>query len=140
MMLRVVLGGAAAVILLLVLLGGRQEPSGAAASAATAPNGCPTALLSLGRNPVAQASRVALEGERKRDRPQVIGAVVATTDFFRSQQVVTRCGRRVASRSVVVSMRRRAFLSGPDQSASLSQSTVVVGRFKSGWRVWDVLH
>jgi hypothetical protein len=46
----------------------------------------------------------------------------------------------VARRSVVVTIRRRAYDRGPNRSASLAVGEVVVGRFRAGWRVWNILH
>ncbi len=97
-------------------------------------------LLGLGRNPLAHASRTALRRERPRERPQVISAAVATERVDRARFVRNACGRHVAARSVVVSVYRRAYDGAPNNSASLAQGTVVVGRFKSGWRIWEVLH
>ena len=112
----------------------------ASATSAAAVAKCPTKLRPLGSNPVAAASRAALAAERSGDRSRVTGAAIATTRFDRSQQVVRACGTRIAARSVVVTIHRRAYDSGPNRSASLSQATVVVARFSSGWRVWNVLH
>ena len=118
------------------------DPSRASQSlpARAAKQDCPKGLLPLGRNPVSPAAEAALHGERKSDRPRVIGAFVGSAPVGRAPQVVHACGRRIAARSIVVSIDRRAYHSGPDRSASLSQSVVVVGRFRAGWRVWMRLH
>ena len=116
-----------------------DKPVRTAAPARSAAS-CPMKLLSLGANPIGPASRAALRAERPVDRPQIRDAAIASLNFDRSPQVTHNCGRRIAARSIVVTILRRAYQSGPKQSASLSQGVVVVGRFRSGWRVWDVLH
>jgi hypothetical protein len=114
--------------------GTSSHPQRAAAS------GCPSRLLPLGPNPIAAAARVALRGEREADKPRVRAASIASTGQNRGRHVKTMCGDSVARRSVTVDIKRRVYNSGPNNSASLSQSVVVVGRFKSGWRVWTRLH
>ncbi|HEX2085853.1 MAG TPA: hypothetical protein VHF89_09235 [Solirubrobacteraceae bacterium] len=116
--------------------GGADAPTLRAAAA----RDCPRDLLPLGRNPIAPATRAALRGFDARDRPQVVGAAIADREFDRAGQVGQSCGPRVAARSVVVALHLRAFDHGPNRSASLAQRTVVVGRFRTGWRVWEVLH
>jgi len=139
-MSRLVLGGVACAALFVAPVHGPPHERVVSANAASVRDGCPTGLLTLGSNPVAAASRAALRAEKSGGRPRVTGAAVATTRFDRSSQVGTRCGQRAAARSVVVTIHRRAYDSGDNRSASLSQGTVVVARFRSGWRVWSVLH
>lgn len=130
----------ASVVTAVVLAGTIERRVAPASAVSKLAASCPTKLLPLGANPVEAASHVALRAERARDLAQVTGAVIATLAFDRSHQVVHNCGSRVAARSVVVTIHRRAYDRGPNKSASLSQGTIVLGRFKSGWRVWDVLH
>ena len=123
-----------------VLAGGDTDRDVTAAAAIRKAPDCPAKLLPLGSNPIGLATRAAMKAERRRDRPQVRGAAVATLNFGRSGQVVHNCGSRIAASSVVVTIHRRAHDSGRNKSASLSEGIVVVGRFQSGWRIWDVLH
>ncbi len=69
-------------------------------------------------------------------KPQAVAADLATVDHQRSGEAKYDCGTRVWPRSVVVSITRRAFL----PSASLSEKVFFVGRFKSAYRVWQVVH
>lgn len=98
---------------------------------------CPRAALALGSNPVAPASRAALAREPREGDAQVVGAAIAgRSGDLRAQQVIARCGRRLAARTVIVYLTRRAYL--PAQSAS--QGVHFVSRFRVGWRVWEVAH
>lgn len=54
----------------------------------------------------------------------------------RGREVSNLCSNRVAARTVVVQLLFPRML----PSASLSQSTVFVGRFANGYRVWLVAH
>jgi hypothetical protein len=69
-------------------------------------------------------------------RPQVVGAALATNDHLRGSEAKFDCGTRVWRRTVVVYITLRALL----PSASLSQNVFFVGRFKHGYRVWQVVH
>jgi hypothetical protein len=97
----------------------------------------PRGLLPLtGVNPIGSATNAALRYMRASSRPQVVSAALATRDQQRGRQAKFSCGRRVWQRSVVVYITARAAL--PAQSAS--QRVFFVGRFKSGYRVWQVVH
>jgi hypothetical protein len=63
-------------------------------------------------------------------------ADLATADRGRGPGAKFECGARVWRRTVVVYVTLRRFL----PSASLSERIVFVGRFKSGYRVWQVVH
>jgi hypothetical protein len=109
--------------------------SGAASSRAVQAAGCPkTALPISGTNPIAAATNAALRRVPLRDRPQVRGAQLAIADTSRGPQVRTQCGQRVAARTIVVYVLRRAYL--PAQSAS--QGVYFVSRFAGGYRAWQV--
>lgn len=97
----------------------------------------PRGLLPLiGANPIAPATTAALRHEKPANRPQVVSAVLATMDSQRGPQAKFACGSRVWRRTVVVYVTDRALL----PSESLSQHVFFVGRFKSGYRVWQVVH
>ena len=99
--------------------------------------GCPRAVLPLsGANPIGPASAAALLREQSSAKPQVRGATLAIGDATRGRQVLRQCGRRIAARTIVVYVLRRAFL--PAQSAS--QGVYFVSRFPNGYRVWQVAH
>jgi len=70
------------------------------------------------------------------DRPQVVSASFAPTDRGRGPEAKFECGARVWRRTVVVYVTLRAFL----PSASLSEKVFFVGRFRGGYRVWQVVH
>jgi hypothetical protein len=72
----------------------------------------------------------------KAGKPQVAAADLATGDRQRGPQAKYECGTRVWRRTVVVYITLRAFL----PSASLSEKVFFVGRFKHGYRVWQVVH
>jgi hypothetical protein len=111
--------------------------SGAASPLAVQAAGCPRAALPIaGTNPIVAATQAALRRVPVRDRPQVRGALLAIADPSRGPQVRTQCGRRVAGRTIIVYVLRRAYL--PAQSAS--QGVYFVSRFASGYRVWQVAH
>ena len=96
----------------------------------------PRGLLPLTANPIAPATRAAMTYMKTSDRPQVTAARLAINDPSRGPQAKYACGTRVWRRTVVVYITARAFL--PAQSAS--QRVFFVGRFKSGYRVWQVVH
>jgi hypothetical protein len=50
------------------------------------------------------------------------------------------CGRQVASRTIVISLKRRGFARPPVHSASLSAGFDFVARFPRGYRVWQLAH
>ena len=97
----------------------------------------PRGLLPLaGANPIGPATAAALRYSKATSRPQVVSAVLATMDRSRGGQAKFSCGARVYRRTVVVYVTDRAAL----PSQSLSQRVFFVGRFRSGYRVWQVVH
>ena len=54
----------------------------------------------------------------------------------RAQYIKDKCGRNAARRTVVVTL----FFPAAKPSASLSQGTVFVSKFQTGYRVWTVAH
>jgi hypothetical protein len=110
--------------------------AGASAPPSNGARICPRALLPLPANPVAPASRAALAREDAKGRPQVVGAVIASREPSARGAQVRVCGARVAERTVIVYVVRRAYL--PAQSAS--QGVHFVGRTRNGYRVWQVAH
>jgi hypothetical protein len=87
-------------------------------------------------NPIGASAAAALRYEKKTSHPQVRGATFATADQERGPQAKYSCGVRVWQRTVVVYVLDRAML--PAQSAS--QRVYFVGRFRSGYHVWQVVH
>jgi hypothetical protein len=111
--------------------------SGAASSQRGSAARCPRGARPLsGTNPIGPATQVALGRVPAREKPQVRGAMLAIGDAQRGPQVTTECGRRIAARTIVVYVLRRAYL--PAQSAS--QGVYFVSRFAGGYRVWEVAH
>jgi hypothetical protein len=111
--------------------------SGAASPLPVQAAGCPRAALPIsGTNPIAAATNAALRRVPVRDRPQVRGAQLAIADISRGPRVKTQCGQRIAARTIVVYILRRAYL--PAQSAA--QGVYFVSRFDRGYRVWQVAH
>ena len=97
----------------------------------------PRGLLPIGGvNPIGAAVTAALRYEQRASRPQVRAALLATADRQRGPQARFSCGTRVWQRTVVVYILERAML--PAQSAS--QRVYFVGRFRAGYRVWQVVH
>jgi hypothetical protein len=96
----------------------------------------PRGLLPLQVNSVGPAAAAALKHEDPKSKPLVLSATLATVDQGRGQIAKRECGTRVWQRTVVVYIRLRAFL----PSASLSERVSFVGRFKSGYRVWQIAH
>ena len=99
-------------------------------------DGCPTGLLALTANPIGPAVTAALVGDSAGNRPQAVGASIASRDAQRGPQVRARCGTGVWRRTVVVYITDRALL--PSQSAS--QRVLFVGRTSAGYRVWQRAH
>lgn len=95
----------------------------------------PRGLLPLSANPIGPSAKAAVR-YAKSGRPQVVAADLATVDHQRGGEAKYDCGTRVWRRTVVVYITLRAFL----PSASLSEKVFFVGRFKSGYRVWQVVH
>jgi hypothetical protein len=97
----------------------------------------PRGLLPLtGANPIGPATTAALRHSKASSRPQVVSALLATMDRQRGREAKFECGTRVYRRTVVVYLTDRAAL----PSQSLSQRVFFVGRFRSGYRVWQVVH
>jgi len=97
----------------------------------------PRGLLPLtGANPIAPAAAAALHYTKATGRPQVVSAVLATNDRQRGAEAKFECGARVYQRTVVVYVTDRAAL----PSQSLAQHVFFVGRFKSGFRIWQIVH
>jgi hypothetical protein len=122
--------GAAAAVLLTAL-----AAAGLASSSVSQPN-CPRGLLPLPRNAIGPAAAAALRAVPKRDDPQVTGAVFAAHDNQRGPQARRQCGATVWRRTVVVYITRRAYL----PAVSASSGVYFVGRFRGGFRVWQVVH
>jgi hypothetical protein len=96
----------------------------------------PRGLLPLTANPIGPATTAALRSTKPAAKPQVTVADLATADHERGGEARFDCGARVWRRTVVVYITLRAFL----PSASLSQNVFFVGRFRTGYRVWQVVH
>jgi hypothetical protein len=97
---------------------------------------CPRSALPLTANSIAPASDAALAREKPSSRPQVTGASFARTDLQRGATAKFECGSRIWRRTVVVYIDLRAF----HPSASLSERVSFVSRFRTGYRVWEILH
>jgi hypothetical protein len=109
----------------------------------TIPGSCPSYELALTPESVARAA-----DQARIEAPAIYGrlgagariqaADIATTGNAgsRGEQVRHQCGERVAERTIVVEL----FLPKGLPSASLSQGTLFVSRFSSGYRVWEVAH
>jgi len=95
----------------------------------------PRGLLSLTANSIGPSTNAALRYARS-GKPQVVAADLAADDHQRGPQAKYECGTRVWRRTVVVYITLRAFL----PSASLSEKVFFVGRFRRGYRVWQVVH
>ena len=97
----------------------------------------PRGLLPLtGPNPIGAATTASLRIEKPSAKPQVRGATLAIEDAGRGPQVKFSCGVRAWQRTIVVYVLERAML--PAESAS--QRVYFVGRFRDGYRVWQVVH
>jgi hypothetical protein len=108
----------------------------AAAPATASEARCPRGLLPLGQNAIAPAIVAALRAVPAEDDPQVTGALFAMHDRQRGPQAKHQCGAVAWRRTVVVYIQRRAYL--PAQSASTG--VYFVGRFRGGYRVWQIVH
>ena len=97
---------------------------------------CPRGLLAPGRNAIGPATAAVLRVVPRKEDPQVVSAALAPNDLTRGRQARVECGRVVWRRTIVVYFTRRAYL--PAQSAS--QGVAFVGRFRSGYRVWELVH
>jgi hypothetical protein len=96
----------------------------------------PRGLLPLTANAIGPSSNAALRSTRGSAKPQVVRADLATVDSERGGEAKFECGLRVWRRTVVVYITLRAFKHSP----SLSQKVLFVGRFRNGYRVWQVVH
>jgi hypothetical protein len=96
----------------------------------------PRGLLPLTANPIGPATAAALRLTNGASRPQVVSADLATVDRERGGEAKYECGTRVWRRTVVVYITLRAF----KNSASLAEKVFFVGRFRTGYRVWQVVH
>ena len=97
----------------------------------------PRGLLPLSdMNPIGAATTAVVRYGQKTSRPQVRAATFAIADRQRGPQAKYSCGVRVWQRTIVVYVLDRASL--PAQSAS--QRVYFVGRFRSGYHVWQVVH
>jgi hypothetical protein len=108
----------------------------AAAGAPAARSLCPKGLLPLGTNGVSPSIAAALAEDGGKNEPQVTGAMVASSDSSRGDQVKRDCGLQAWQRTVIVYITDRRFL----PSASLSERVLFVGRTGAGYRVWQVAH
>jgi hypothetical protein len=103
---------------------------------------CPAGILPLPAAGVQRAADRALaEAASLYPGLNTRGAEVMAADRsafagVRGREVSNLCGKKVAARTVVVQMLFPRML----PSASLSESVVFVGRFATGFRVWDVAH
>jgi hypothetical protein len=95
----------------------------------------PRGLLLLTANPIGPSANAALR-YTKSGNLQVVQADLATVDHARGREAKYECGTRVWRRTVVVYISLRALLPG----ASLSEKVFFVGRFKTGYRVWQIVH
>lgn len=96
----------------------------------------PRGLLPLTANPIGPSVKAALRYTNRGAKPQVVRADLATVDHDRGGGAKFECGSRAWRRTVVVYITLRGFL----PSASLSEKVFFVGRFKSGYRVWQLVH
>jgi hypothetical protein len=90
----------------------------------------------LTANPIGPAAKAALRYTRPSARPLVAAADLATVDHERGGGAKFECGARVWRRTVVVYVTLRAL----EPSESLSENVFFVGRFRVGYRVWQVVH
>jgi hypothetical protein len=98
--------------------------------------GCPRGILPLETNSIGPAAAVALAKESAKARPLVVAAISAPGDRDRGPIARRQCGKTAWQRTVVVYIRLRAYA----PSASLSSRVDFVGRFKGGYKVWQVVH
>jgi hypothetical protein len=131
-----------ALVIAVIAIAGTVPVSAAAATSPLCSRGLtleldPRGLLPLeGANGIGLAKSAALRLDRRSSRPLVRRAVRATADRWRGPQAKFECGTRVWRRTIVVYITDRAFL--PAQSAS--ERVFFVGRVRSGYRVWQVVH
>jgi hypothetical protein len=97
---------------------------------------CPHGLLPLGRNAILSAKAAAFRAAPANEDPKVVGARLAVNDSPRGDYAKVECGSTVWRRTVVVYVMRRAYL----PAASASSGVYFVGRFSSGFWVWEVVH
>ena len=95
----------------------------------------PRGLPPLTANSIGPSTNAAMRYARS-GKAQVVAADLAADDHQRGLQAKYECGGRVWRRTVVVYITLRAFV----PSASLSEKVFFVGRFKRGYRVWQVVH
>jgi hypothetical protein len=108
-----------------------------AAALALAPGSwCPHGILPLQANSIGPAVAAAVKREDPKSRPLVVSATLASVDRERGPMAKRQCGTTIWQRTVVVYIRLRAFA----PSASLSARVDFVGRFKGGYRVWQLVH
>lgn len=123
-----------------ILLGFLAAMTLSVAGASAAPQSrrfsCPRSMLPLTANSIAPAAHAAFAREKPSSRPQVTGAISAPTDVQRGAIARSECGGRVWRRTVVVYITLRALL----PSASLSERVSFVSRFRTGYRVWQIVH
>lgn len=103
--------------------------AGLAQSAAT----CPSHPLPLEANSIAPASEVALATSKRRAKPLVTAAALATADRERGREVKAECGATAWKRTIVVYVTDRALL----PSQSLAQHVFFISRLSTGYRVWQ---
>jgi hypothetical protein len=123
-------------VLAVAVLGVITVTAVAPASRTSRPRVCSRHLLPLTANSIGPAAAAALRRERPADRPRVVSAALAPDDRGRGPEARFECGARVWRRTVVVYITLRKFL----PSASLSERVDFVGRFRGGYRVWQVVH
>ena len=123
-------------VLAVALLGAITVTAVAPASRTGHPRICRSHQLPLTANSVGAAAEAALRREPASARPRVVSADLATDDRGRGAEAKFECGTRIWRQTVVVYVTLRAYL----PSASLSERVDFVGRFKDGYRVWQVVH
>jgi hypothetical protein len=147
---RGIVAGWVALILLSVGCGGGEPApqveaarvSAAAQSTEAVPRRCPQLAreaLPLGERARQRAESVVLRRENPSYRPEA-QAVATAHAGPRGRSAGYYCGDRIAGRTLVVFVQRRAFDRGPDMSASLAEGVFLVSRLPGGYRVWVTLH
>lgn len=115
---------------------GSAEPPGATTKGVATHADCPRPLR-LRPSSVASAAHAALRNEHDRDRSTVVAAAVASKDTSGRGAIARNwCGRKVARRTIVVTIDRRRFAG----SASLSSAVYFVSRMPAGYGVWGQPH
>jgi hypothetical protein len=97
----------------------------------------PRGLLPLGADPISPSAAAAFRFGGSKGRPLVTRAMPATADHGRGRALKYECNNRVWHRTVVVYVTLRAALRS---SASIAEEVFYVGRFRGGYRVWQVVH